>query len=170
MTKGQQIILIIHNVRSSHNVGSLLRSADGFGIDKVYITGFSPYPAAGNDQRLPHIAAKTSRAIHKTALGAENSLAWEYAQDISEVIDALKASGFYIAAIEQTSNSKNLNNFKPTKKTVLIVGNEVEGIDEKTLSLADTHIEIPMRGKKESFNVAIAGSIAMYYLTNLDNH
>jgi 23S rRNA (guanosine2251-2'-O)-methyltransferase len=161
-------VLVIHNVRSSHNVGSLLRSADGFGVEKVYITGFSPYPALRNDDRLPHIAEKTGRQINKTALGAEQSVSWERVENIKDAVAKLKNTGYEIAALEQSSKSQNLVGFKPRKIIALIVGNEVEGLDGQSLELADVHLEIPMRGKKESFNVAVAGGIAMFYFAALD--
>jgi 23S rRNA (guanosine2251-2'-O)-methyltransferase len=164
----KNLVLIIHNVRSAHNVGSLLRSADGFGVKKVYITGYSPYPKHENDARLPHIAAKTSRAINKTALGAEESMDWQYIENIDEVLASLKKTSYEITVLEQTNKSKELSQYRPVKSVALIVGNEVDGIDSQTLQQADVHLEIPMKGKKESFNVAVAGSIAMYHFSLLD--
>jgi 23S rRNA (guanosine2251-2'-O)-methyltransferase len=164
----RKIVLIIHNVRSTHNVGSLLRSADGFGINQVILTGYSPYPKKVGDERLPHISEKITRQINKTALGAERTIPWSNSQDITGVINELKAKGYLIAALEQTSTAKDLTSFNTDKNMALIVGNEVEGIDELTLNQADIHLQIPMRGKKESFNVAVAGSIGLYHLTSLD--
>jgi 23S rRNA (guanosine2251-2'-O)-methyltransferase len=163
-----KIVLVVHNVRSAHNVGSLLRSADGLGVEKVYLTGYTPYPWQKNDGRLPHLADKIDRQISKTALGAERSVPWQHTQNIDEVISLLKDGSFEITALEQTGKSQNLNTFKPARNIALIVGNEVEGIDAETLKLADVHLEIPMKGKKESFNVSVAGSIALYHLANLD--
>jgi 23S rRNA (guanosine2251-2'-O)-methyltransferase len=159
------IILITHNVRSTHNVGSLLRSADGFGVEHVYLTGYTPYPKKINDERLPHIAEKMQRQINKTALGAEKSVTWSQANDIVDVITELKNKGYLIAALEQTKGAQDLSKFKPSQNIALIVGNEVKGIDKKTLDFAEIHIHIPMRGKKESFNVAVAASIALYQLS-----
>jgi 23S rRNA (guanosine2251-2'-O)-methyltransferase len=166
--KNHMVVLIIHNIRSAHNVGSLLRSADGFGIEKVYLTGFSPYPKKINDERLPHLADKIERRIQKTALGAVKSVDWEQNGDITGVIKQLKSNGYEIAALEQSSKSIDLISYKVPNKIALIVGNEVEGLDDQTLNLADVHLEIPMQGRKESFNVAVAGAIAMYYLKFLD--
>jgi 23S rRNA (guanosine2251-2'-O)-methyltransferase len=159
------LVLIVHNVRSAHNVGSILRSADGFGISKVYFSGYTPYPKKEKDSRLPHIAEKMQRQISKTALGAEKSVDWEQIENIGEVINKLKKEGYEIAALEQTGNARDLSNFSPTKNIAVIVGNEVDGIDEETLEAADIHLQIPMQGKKESLNVAVAAAIAMYQLS-----
>jgi 23S rRNA (guanosine2251-2'-O)-methyltransferase len=158
------IVLIVHNVRSTHNVGSILRSADGFGLEKVYFTGYTPYPSTKNDSRLPHISSKIDKQIHKTALGAENNVAWQHAEQIEDVINKLKKQDYLIVALEQTQKSKLLNEFKSAKKTAIIVGNEVDGLDKAALNLTDEYIEIPMAGSKESYNVAIAASIAMYHM------
>jgi tRNA G18 (ribose-2'-O)-methylase SpoU len=160
----RQIVLIIHNVRSAHNVGSLLRTADGLGVDEVLISGYSPYPPLQNDDRLPHLAQKTGRQIAKTALGAENSVAWRRIDDLGEAVSDLAAGGFIIAALEQTETAESLNSYSPPDKIALIVGNEVSGIDEKSLKLAGTHLMIPMLGQKESFNVAAAAAMALYHL------
>jgi 23S rRNA (guanosine2251-2'-O)-methyltransferase len=161
-----QIALVLHNVRSTHNVGSILRSADGFGVSKVYLTGYTPYPEQENDERLPHLRTKLNQQIHKTALGAEKNVSWQYEYDIKIAIDNLKTSGFLITALEQSKNAEHLNNYRAKQDIALIVGNEVKGIEQEVLDLADICIEIPMQGKKESFNVAIAASIAMYHLRN----
>jgi 23S rRNA (guanosine2251-2'-O)-methyltransferase len=160
-----KVVLVVHNVRSTHNVGAILRSADGFGIMHVYLTGYTPYPEEeNNDERLPHLRAKINRQIHKTALGAEETVPWSYTHEIESLITRLKDSGYLIAALEQTNKATPLNEFFPTKNTALIVGNEVEGLDEPTLDLATVHLQIPMQGAKESFNVAAAAAIAMYQL------
>jgi 23S rRNA (guanosine2251-2'-O)-methyltransferase len=167
--KKLKTVLIIHNVRSAHNVGSLLRSADGLGAAHAYFTGYTPYPKQKSDHRLPHISEKMERQITKTALGAEKSVSWSQEDDIKNVISRLKNEGFLIAALEQTPKAKNINEFTAHQNTALIIGNEVDGIDEQTLALADVHLQIPMRGKKESLNAAIAGSIALYRLTQNQN-
>lgn len=154
--------MVIHNVRSAHNVGSMLRTAEGLGA-AVYLTGYTPYPAKARDQRLPHIALKTSRRIAKTALGAETSVKWQRYTDISRALTKLKQDGYFIAALEQDSGSRSLNEFAPPAKTALIVGPEVEGLDQATLALADTILEIPMQGKKESYNVSVAAGIALFH-------
>ena len=159
-----KLILIAHNIRSCHNVGSILRTADGIGVNKVYLTGYTPYPKLANGTRLPHLADRIEKQIEKTALGAQHSLQWEYSEDINPVIKQLQSSGITIAALEQSSESKNIDDFNPPKKLALIAGNELEGLDDATLLSSDYIIEIPMRGKKESFNVAIASAIALYQI------
>ncbi len=161
MTK---IVLIAHNVRSTHNVGSLLRTAEGLGVDKVFLTGYTPYPLQEDDKRLPHLSRKLSAQIHKTALGAENTLDWQYQEDIDDLIHKLKAEGYTVAALEQAKNSIGLTDYKTPDKLALIVGREVEGIEPEVLALADVVLEIPMKGQKESFNVASASAIALFSL------
>ncbi len=159
----RDLVLIVHNVRSTHNVGSLLRTADGLGAKTVFLTGYSPYPMAPNDTRLPHIATKLHRQITKTALGAETSQNWQHQLDIVGLINQLKGQGYKICAIEQHPASVPLNRFKPSAKVALIVGHEVGGIESTILSIVDCILEIPMLGKKESLNVAQAAAIGLYH-------
>lgn len=159
----RKIILIAHNIRSTHNVGSLLRTADGLGVEKVYLTGYTPYPAMDNDPRLPHLAAKLTKQIHKTALGAEASLSWQYSPDIFEALSQLKALGYTTAAIEQSAQSVELPTYRPPEKIALLVGREVEGIEPEVLEKVDITLEIPMFGHKESFNVVQAAAMALYH-------
>jgi 23S rRNA (guanosine2251-2'-O)-methyltransferase len=163
----ESLVLIVHNVRSCHNVGSLLRTADGIGVEKIYLTGYTPYPTIEDDPRLPHIRDKLSRQINKTALGAENSVGWEHGPDILKLIENLKSKDYEIVALEQTKTAFPLNEYSVAKKVALIVGNEVSGLDDDLLKRTDKQIEIPMRGKKESFNVTVAAAIALY---NLKHH
>lgn len=160
----RKIVLIIHNVRSSHNVGSILRTADGLGVWRVYLTGYTPYPATKDDPRLPHIAAKATRAIQKTALGAEKSTNWKHQDDIFPLLEELRVDGYTVVALEQTPSAKPLHEFMPAEKIALIVGSEIGGIDPEVLRLADEHVKIPMLGKKDSLNVAIAAAMAAYHL------
>lgn len=160
-----KIVVIAHDIRSTHNVGSLLRTAEGLGISHVYLTGYTPYPSLANDIRLPHITQKLSNQIHKTALGAEHLIAWSHAS-IHETIGTLKDDGFTIIALEQTRNSIPLADYQPPQKVALVLGREVEGIAPEILDMTDTTVEIPMNGKKESFNVSIAAAICLYALKN----
>jgi len=159
-----KLVLIVHDVRSALNVGSLLRTADGLGVDKVYFTGYSPYPEVKADTRLPHVRLRASNQIRKTALGAEDSVNWTHQQDIFKAIDGLRKSGFTIAALEQSANSTELPKFISKKPLALIVGNEVDGLGPEILNLIDIALEIPMLGAKESYNVASAGAMALYHL------
>lgn len=164
MSRMRSIILIAHNVRSSHNVGSLLRTADGLGVEKVYLTGYTPYPLMDDDERLPHIAAKIDRQITKTSLGAEKTVTWRRRSNLDAVLSQLRKDGYRIVALEQNPKSINLSEYDPPGKLVLIVGREVEGIEPEILDDVDEILEIPMLGKKESFNVTNAAAMALYHL------
>lgn len=159
-----ELVVIVHNIRSTHNVGAILRTCDGFGVGKVYFGGYSPYPTQAGDTRLPHIRQKLTEQIHKTALGAELSVPNTHYEDIAELIQQLKVDGFQVVALEQTKNSVNLPDFKPAPKLALLLGEEVEGVAQDLLKLCDAVVEIPMRGSKESFNVSVAAGIALYQL------
>lgn len=157
-------ILIIHDIRSCYNVGSIFRTADGLGVEKIYLTGYSPYPATNNDSRLPYLAQKIDHQIHKTALGAEKTVSWEHVDDVYDLITKLRTGQYQIVGLEQTLNSLPLQAFKPNNKMVLIIGKEIGGIEKTILGLIDLTIEIPMVGAKDSFNVAQATAIALYYI------
>jgi tRNA G18 (ribose-2'-O)-methylase SpoU len=160
---GSDLILIAHNLRSCHNIGSLLRTAEGLGVRQVILSGYSPYPALADDTRLPHEAAKIHKRISKTALGAESSQSWRHIYNIEDVIGELRSAGYTIAAIEQADRAVALPDFKPPAKLALLVGREVEGIEPEVLALCDQVLEIPMFGRKESFNVAQAAAMGMYH-------
>jgi 23S rRNA (guanosine2251-2'-O)-methyltransferase len=157
--------LILDNIRSTHNVGSIMRSADGFGVSHIYFAGITPYPTMQNDRRLPHISAKLTAAIHKTALGAESTTPFSVHPDINDAITTAKADGYLIAALEQSPNAVLLTEYQPKNDLALILGTEVTGILDETLGHSDVILEIPMTGNKESFNVAVAGAVALYALT-----
>jgi tRNA G18 (ribose-2'-O)-methylase SpoU len=157
------IVLIAHDIRSCHNVGSLLRTAEGLGVTKVYLTGYTPYPEEVNDKRLPHIAKKLHLQISKTALGAEDIINWEHKVEILPLLDELETAGYKLLALEQSNTSIPLPQFKPTNKIAMLIGREVEGIDTDLLKRIPDHVEIPMLGKKESFNVVQATAIALYH-------
>ena len=160
----QNIVVIAHNIRSTHNVGSLLRTAEGLGIAKVYLTGYTPYPVKTNDQRLPHIAQKLDGAIRKTALGAEHTISWEQAEDVLEVLAQLREEGYTICALEQTKDALDITKFSCPAKCALLLGSEVTGVSPELLHLTDKRLVIPMVGKKESFNVVQAAAMALYQL------
>jgi 23S rRNA (guanosine2251-2'-O)-methyltransferase len=160
----RQIILIAHNLRSAHNVGSLLRTAEGLGVTKVYLTGYTPYPKQTVDLRLPHLANKIHNRIVKTSLGAEESIKVEYMDNVFDIISKLKSRGFTVCILEQHKKSQSLPKYSPPNKVALVVGREVEGIEAEVLNAADEIVQIPMFGKKESFNVANAAAMALYHL------
>lgn len=153
----------MHNVRSCHNVGSLLRTAEGLGVANVFLTGYTPYPRTEGDTRLPHISAKLHTQISKTALGAEATQPWQHFETVEEALRQLRKDGYVIAAVEQAKSATLLPGFAPPDKVALLVGREVEGVEPDVLALMDRVLEIPMFGKKESFNVAQAAAMAMYH-------
>lgn len=141
--------LALDQVRSRYNVGSILRSADAFRVEKVYLGGFTPAP--------PH------PEIHRSALGAEESVHWESVPDLVGCLSALKAEGFTLIALEHTTVSRSLWEFEwPAPPWVLVVGNELTGIQEAVLALCEWAVEIPQFGTKHSLNVAVAAGIALY--------
>jgi len=158
-----EIIVIAHNIRSTHNVGAIFRTAEGFGIAKIILSGYSPYPTLAKDSRLPHISEKLTSQIHKTALGAENLVPFEYIEHPPLV--ELKEQGYRIVGLEQADRSINLSDYHSPKKIALLIGEEVHGIEDELLSQCEDVLEIPMVGKKESFNVSVATGIALYALT-----
>jgi tRNA G18 (ribose-2'-O)-methylase SpoU len=158
------IVVIAHDIRSTHNVGSLLRTCEGLGVKKMYFTGYTPYPQMLKDSRLPHISKKLADQIHKTALGAEKLVEWSYCEDVLSCLDQLAASGYPIVALEQTPESVLLPELVVPEKIALLLGREVEGIEPEVLRACDYVIEIPMFGRKESFNVVQAAAMALYKL------
>jgi tRNA G18 (ribose-2'-O)-methylase SpoU len=157
-----EIIVIAHNIRSTHNVGSVFRTCEGFGVSKIILSGYTPYPKLSNDQRLPHIAAKLTAQIHKTALGAEELVPFEY-QEVPDLY-ALKNDGYTIVGLEQDGQSVMLPDYEVPEKVALLLGEEVEGLTPELRAVCDDLIEIPMHGHKESFNVSVATGIALYEL------
>ncbi|MDA3815343.1 MAG: TrmH family RNA methyltransferase [Patescibacteria group bacterium] len=142
---------ILHNIRSAYNVGSMFRTADALGIDKIFLTGYSPSP----DQH---------KQISKTALGAEKNIEWEKCWHIHQVFDKLKKQKVKIYALELDSQSEKLEEIEVSGSLALLVGNEVKGLSTTVLSQTDSIVEIPMFGKKESLNVAVAFGIAGYVI------
>jgi len=149
------LYLIIHDVRSAHNVGSLFRTADGLGVSKIYLAGYTPAPV----DRFGRKDAK----IAKVSLGAEDAVPWEK-RDIFELIHNLRNKNIEVVALEQSTRAVPLDTYTPSGPVALIVGNEIDGLPEDILATSDVIIEIPMRGEKESLNVSNAGAIALYIL------
>lgn len=142
--------VVVHNVRSAYNVGSIFRSADSLGAEKVWIAGYSPTPD------LPK--------VHKTALGAEGYVPWERVPEVEDAISRLRADGFRIVGLELDDRAADLFDYAVPERLALVVGNEVEGVPPSVRALCDDLVKIPQRGKKESLNVAVASAIAMYAL------
>lgn len=148
----------MHNIRSLHNVGSIFRTADAAGITKLYLTGYTPAPL--DEMGRPR------KEIVKTALGAEDSVPWEKAPNITKTLGSLKKQGFTIVALEQSKEAVNFKNFQPRFPLALLVGNEVRGLSRAVLKKSDLVIKIPIYGKKESLNVAVAFGIAVYEIVS----
>jgi tRNA G18 (ribose-2'-O)-methylase SpoU len=150
--------LILHNVRSAQNVGSIFRTADACGVSKIYLTGYTPTPLDRFNRPVKEIA--------KTALGAEKNINWEKLT-INKCLENLRNEGFYIIALEQNKKSVDYKKIKPKSKTAILVGNEVLGVSEAVLSQVDMIGEIPMKGKKESLNVSVALGVALFRIMDL---
>lgn len=150
----KQAVLIIDNIRSQHNVGSIFRTADCVGVSHIYLCGTTPTPLDKYGRPVSEIA--------KTALGAEKSMPYTYAKSTVGIINRLRKEGFEIIAIEQSKNSVDYRKLRMGSKVAFIVGNEVLGVSDKVLKLCDYVAEIPLRGEKESLNVAVATGIALF--------
>lgn len=157
------IIVIAHNIRSTHNVGALFRTAEGFGVERIILSGYTPYPTFSGDTRLPHIASKITQQIHKTALGAEMLVPFTHQETLT--IDAPELAGYQLVGLEQSPDAILLPDYHPAEKIALLLGEEVNGITDELMKQCDSLIEIPMSGQKESFNVSVAAGIALYGLT-----
>ena len=146
------VVVVLDNIRSMHNVGSVFRTADAFLIQGIYLCGYTPQP--------PH------RDIHKTALGATDTVSWKYFRDIGEALQELKGEGYKIFAVEQVENSVPLQEFaaQHSGKTVVVFGNEVSGVGEEALRFCDGSVEIPQWGMKHSLNVSVAAGIVLWEL------
>ncbi len=158
-----EIVVIAHNIRSTHNIGAIFRTSDGFGIKKIIFSGYTPYPTLEDDTRLPHFADKITRQIHKTALGAEATVPFERHE--LPPIEQLKNDGYTIVGLEQDERSVPLNTYVVPAKVALFLGNEIDGIYPEYREQCDAIVEIPMQGHKESFNVSVATGIALYQLS-----
>ncbi|HWO07705.1 MAG TPA: RNA methyltransferase [Candidatus Paceibacterota bacterium] len=148
------VSVLLHNVRSAHNVGSIFRTADAAGVTGVYLSGYTPRPI----DRFGRI----QKDIAKTALGAERSVAWEYATSPHAHLKKMRAQGFQIIGVEQDHRSRDYRSFRATKPALFIFGNEVRGLSHALRDECDMLLEIPMRGSKESLNVAVAAGIVLF--------
>ena len=151
------LIIILDNIRSLNNIGSVFRTSDAFLIEKIYLCGITAKP--------PH------KDIHKTALGSTDSVNWEYEKDTLVLVETLKKEDVYIAAIEQAEQAIMLNDFKPVigKKLALVFGNEVKGVSQEVVNASDTVIEIPQFGTKHSLNIAVSAGLTIWDLYNKIN-
>ena len=150
------LVMVLDNVRSLHNVGSVLRTADAFRIEAVYMCGITATPP--------------SAEIHKTALGAEDSVNWLYFEDTMQAVDKLKNEGYTVLAVEQVEGSLKLGNFafEPQKKYALIMGNEVKGVRQDVVDACHQALEIPQYGTKHSMNVSVTAGIVMWEVERIN--
>ncbi len=148
------LTIVLDNVRSLNNIGSIFRTADGFAAERVILCGISQTPP--------------SPEIHKTALGAEESMDWAYFPTTAEAVAALRAEGYVICCLEQVNGSVSLETFRPDpeRKYAFIVGHEVQGVDQAIVDTADICLEIPQRGTKHSLNVAVSAAITIWHFAN----
>lgn len=148
------LVMVLDNIRSVHNVGSVLRTADAMRIEAVYMCGITATPP--------------SAEMHKTALGAEDSVAWRYYNDTLQAVNELKAAGYVVLAVEQVEGSLKLGAFKfdPSKRYALVMGNEVKGVRQDVVDACDQALEIPQYGTKHSMNVSVTAGIVMWEATS----
>jgi len=146
------LIIVLDNIRSLNNIGSVFRTSDAFLIEKIYLCGITAKP--------PH------KDIHKTALGATNSVDWEYAENTVELIERLKESSIKIISIEQAENSVSLKDFQPKKNNTyaIVFGNEVKGVSQEVVSMSEEVIEIPQYGTKHSLNISVSAGVVIWDL------
>lgn len=144
------VVLVLDNIRSAHNVGSAFRTADAFGVDKIYLGGICPVPP--------------SPELHKVALGAEEVVPFEQVQDVVSLVKRLQADGYQVVAVEQTVNSVKLDTFQrePGQKYALVFGNEVAGVQQEVVDACDFSLEIPQQGTKHSLNVSVSIGVVMW--------
>lgn len=146
------VVILLDNVRSQNNVGSVFRTSDAFRVEKIYLCGITSTPE--------------NREVHKTALGAEDAVDWEYAKETLDVVRRLRGEGYRIYSIEQAENTTSLENFSidPTQKYALIFGNEVKGVQQEVVDASDSCIEIPQFGTKHSFNISVTAGIVLWQI------
>ncbi|MDP4290411.1 MAG: RNA methyltransferase [Bacteroidota bacterium] len=148
------IVIVLDNIRSQNNIGSAFRTGDAFRIESLYLCGITATP--------PH------REIHKTALGAENTVEWKYFDHTADAINQLREKGYKIVTVEQAAQSTKLNDFKPpvSEKLALVFGNEVEGVDDSIMEMADYCVEIPQFGTKHSLNITVSLGIVVWHIAS----
>lgn len=149
------VVVVLDNIRSAHNVGSAFRTCDSFKVDRLWLCGICAVPP--------------SAEIHKSALGAEDSVPWEHSDNTIDVVDRLRSEGYVIVSVEQTVNSVSLEGFRPGfkdgKKYALIFGNEVDGVDQNVVDASDFSLEIPQSGTKHSLNVSVCVGVVLWHFT-----
>jgi len=157
----KEVAVLLHNIRSAHNVGSIFRTADAAGVKRIFLSGYTPVPI----DRF----GRPQKDIAKTALGAEKTVAWEYHKTLSRFLKDMKKSGWTILGVEQDARATDYRSFKAEGPLLCILGNEVKGISKSLRDKCDALLEIPMHGKKESLNVSVAAGIILFSLRRLSD-
>ena len=155
----KEVAVLLHNIRSTHNVGSIFRTTDALGVSKIYLSGYTPTPLDKFNRPRKDIA--------KVSLGAEKTIPWEYVSSPKVLVKKLKKNKWQIVALEQSSDSVDYKKIKVKYPVLIILGNEVDGVLEEILSLTDIVAEIPMGGKKESLNVSVAFGVAIFRILDI---
>jgi tRNA G18 (ribose-2'-O)-methylase SpoU len=155
----KEIGVLLHNIRSTHNVGSIFRTSDSVGVTKIYFSGYTPLPV---DK-----FGRSRKDIAKVALGAEKVIPWEYLESPEKIIKKLKKENYQIISLEQSSTSTDYKKVKVKYPVLFVVGNEVDGVMKNLLSLSDVVAEIPMMGDKESLNVSVAFGVALFRILGI---
>lgn len=155
-----ELFLILHDIRSAHNVGAMFRTADGAGVGRIFVSGYTQVPAEEGKRWM----TDAEKSLAKTALGAEHAVPWERVSDIHELVGQLRSEGISIVALETGESSIDYRSFVPAERAAIFVGNETEGVDPAILRSCDAVISLPMRGVKRSLNVSVATGIALFSL------
>lgn len=159
MKTKREVVVLVHDIRSTHNVGSIFRTSDAVGVSRIMLSGFSPTP---KDK-----FGRSRKDIAKVALGAEQTIPWEYVESPVGLIKKMKKEGFEVVGLEQSEKSIDYKKFKSKKPILFIVGSEVEGMSKEIQKLCDVLVEIPMLGNKESLNVSVAFGVSIYRILNI---
>jgi tRNA G18 (ribose-2'-O)-methylase SpoU len=167
------LLVVLDDVRSLYNVGSVFRTSDAFRVEAIDLCGITATPDEVRDEDgtlVRDCTLKASQEIHKTALGAEESVAWRYYKTAAEAVAALKADGYTVLAVEQCHGSTMLNDFKPAfgdkKKYAVVLGNEVKGVHQEVVDMCDGCLEIPQYGTKHSLNVSVTAGIVIWHFAS----
>lgn len=160
----RSIVVVAHNLRSVFNVGSLLRTSDVFAVERLYVTGFTPYPSQPDDSRDPGLQAQLTRRIARSAAGAEHTMPVTHQSDVYALLGSLHAAGYTVIGLEIDAGAVPLVDYRPAARIALLLGDEVRGIEAPLRESCDMLLQIPMYGQKGSLNVSVAAGIALYSL------
>lgn len=160
----RSIVVLAHNLRSVFNVGSLLRTSDVFAVERVYVTGFTPYPSQPDDSRDPKLQAQLTKRMAKSAAGAEHTMPVTAHTDVYTLLDTLRAAGYTVAGLEVDADAVSTTDYRPPDRIALLLGDEVLGIEATLRERCDVLLQIPMYGQKSSLNVSVAAGIALHSL------